>query len=445
VVRARPVCCVALPAGLHTAADGVRIDFDDLFERVIEPAVTEARLVAVRLRPDEPHDRLSLASRLIFDTGLASPASWYELGVRHRSDAASTVLLKHESQPAILPVATIGYGTEAAGRVRDAESVALTVARRLLGGGPGGPVAGAAAGYEADLPHERSDVFRTRADYDPKAQVLLASLRARFLTNDENERARVRAEVASFDRKLGDLGLIDAGPLIDLLLTLRALDAWQDMVALVERLPVIVGEARIVQEQYGFALNRLGRAEEAAAVLSAIIERHGPDAEVCGLLGRIHKDRWSSHDDPDDPVARAALSEAIEVYLQGFNTRLPDPYPGVNAVTLMEIAGDPRRESLLTAVRYSIEVHLARASGGDYWDHATLLELAVIGDDRDAARAALKRALALVREGWEPATTARNLQVLRVARAKRGHGDVETGWIAELEVALLTPQGGSEP
>jgi hypothetical protein len=69
----------------------------------------------------------------------------------------------------------------------------------------------------------------------------------------------------------------------------------------------------------------------------------------------------------------------------------------------------------------------------DYWDHATLLELAVLARDEDAAAAALADALACLREAWEAETTARNLRLIREARAARGE---DVAWIEELKQAL---------
>ena len=53
------------------------------------------------------------------------------------------------------------------------------------------------------------------------------------------------------------------------------------------------------------------------------------------------------------------------------------PYPGIDAVTLMELAEppDPRREKVLPVVAYAVERRIA-AEKPDYWDYATCLELA---------------------------------------------------------------------
>ena len=70
---------------------------------------------------------------------------------------------------------------------------------------------------------------------------------------------------------------------------------------------------------------------------------------------------------------------------------------------------------------------------GDYWDQATLIELAVLGRDRNTAEDAAATALSVVTEPWQPATTARNLRLIREAREARGE---DATWVADIEAAL---------
>jgi hypothetical protein len=69
----------------------------------------------------------------------------------------------------------------------------------------------------------------------------------------------------------------------------------------------------------------------------------------------------------------------------------------------------------------------------DYWDYATLLELAVLAKDEAQAFDYTAKALAEVREIWEPETTIRNLRLIREAREGR---EENTDWIKEIEDAL---------
>jgi hypothetical protein len=206
------------------------------------------------------------------------------------------------------------------------------------------------------------------------------------------------------------------------------------MVAIVQRMAPPLAKTVMVQEQLGFALNRVGRDEEAEQVLLALIERAGPSSETCGILGRVYKDRWeAARRAGDTPRAVALLDQAIDAYRQGFEADWRDAYPGVNAVTLMELRDppDPRRLQLLPIVAYAVERRLAGTP--DYWDYATLVEIAVLERDETRARAAHDRASAAVREPFEPETTARNLRLIREAREARGES---LPWARSIEEAL---------
>jgi tetratricopeptide (TPR) repeat protein len=191
----------------------------------------------------------------------------------------------------------------------------------------------------------------------------------------------------------------------------------------------------MVREQLGLALNRLGRRDEAQRVLTQLVDERGPSSETLGILGRVYKDRWDDANKSGDRVAAEGyLEEAIETYLRGFEADWRDAYPGVNAVTLMELKNppDPRRLQILPTVRYAVECKIARGQP-DYWDYATLLELAVLAMDELETRKALQKALTKIREPWEPKTTVRNLSLIRAAREDRGAAPV---WARNVEQEL---------
>lgn len=191
----------------------------------------------------------------------------------------------------------------------------------------------------------------------------------------------------------------------------------------------------MVQEQLALALNRNGQGDEAEHVLLQLIEKRGPHPETYGILGRVYKDRYDvANQRGDTYLARGYLEKAIDAYLRGFEADWRDAYPGVNAVTLMEIKEppDPRREKLIPVVTYAVERKIA-SGRPDYWDHATLLELAVLAKDEARAGVLLCDAVASVREPWEPETTVRNLRLIREAREQRGE---VTPWTKGIEDAL---------
>ena len=169
-------------------------------------------------------------------------------------------------------------------------------------------------------------------------------------------------------------------------------------------------------------------------MLLGVLDDHGPSSETLGLLGRVYKDRWEAARERSPLQAAGYLDQAIDAYRRGFEADWRDAYPGVNAVTLMEIRepGGAAQQELLPVVRYA---NRRRTDGArpDYWDHATRLELAVIARDREDATVGAQAALAAVRERWEPQTTARNLGLIRAARAEHSES-VE--WADELEREL---------
>ncbi|GEO39716.1 hypothetical protein SAE02_38640 [Skermanella aerolata] len=164
-----------------------------------------------------------------------------------------------------------------------------------------------------------------------------------------------------------------------------------------------------------------------------------PSSETNGILERIHKDRWEEARSNGEPAVIDHLHDAIADYLAGFEADWRDAYPGVDAATLMEMVDpvDPRQAELLPVVRYAVKRRLAGRSP-DYWDHATLLELAVLANDAAAAGDALTSALAAIREPWEPETSARNLRLIRDVRVQRG---ISADWIRTIEEQLAAAAG----
>ena len=215
------------------------------------------------------------------------------------------------------------------------------------------------------------------------------------------------------------------------------------MIELFARMPQPLQRARIMREQYAFALNREGRAKEAEAVLKEVLHEFGPSSETNGLLGRVYKDRWEAAKTAGRIEARALLRNAIDTYLAGFQADWRDAFPGVNALTLMEMQDqpDPRQSEILPVVRYAALQKAKR--NADYWDHATLLELAVIARDVGDAQDKLADTLASVpaTAPWQLETTQRNLRLIREVREKRNE---DTAWIRQLEDALADKRGELE-
>jgi tetratricopeptide (TPR) repeat protein len=435
----KSVCFVLMPFGRKPDASGRTIDFDRVHREIIAPAINDAGLFAVRADEEDTHgfihklmyERLLLSEYAIADMTILNANVYYELGIRHAARPSSTIMVMAEHSPLpfdvsgqrCLPYALDGAGAPmhvARDRAALADRLKASIARDLVDS----PL------YQLvdtltppTIAHERTDVFRERAVYSHEIKTRLAAAR----------REKTADAVAAVAMSLGDPATMEAGVAIDTLLSYRAVNAHQHMVDLVERLDRTLASTTLVQEQLGFALNRLGRSDEAERVLKDVIARRGVSSESNGLLGRIYKDRWRAAEERGDAIAaRGSLRKAIDTYLAGYHADIRDCYPGINALTLMEIAGDPRRHDLVPVVRYAIGLRTA-GTAGDYWDNATRLELALIANDEPAALDAAGDAVNAATEDWQKQTTIGNLRNLAAARQKRGEDD---GLIRTAIVAL---------
>jgi hypothetical protein len=99
----------------------------------------------------------------------------------------------------------------------------------------------------------------------------------------------------------------------------------------------------------------------------------------------------------------------------------------VNAVELMTLRDpqDPELARLLPVVWYSAERAAASGRHG-YWESATLLELAVLAGDKQAAQAWLDNALGARPTAMKARTTRDSL--LRIQEAKR-KGGADVTWL----------------
>jgi hypothetical protein len=275
-----------------------------------------------------------------------------------------------------------------------------------------------------EIDHTKTDVFRKSVDYSKRYKEKLATAIKEGSQAVEN----IAAESA-----LSNLLEVEAGIVVDLFLSLRDVKAYDAMIKLYDRMPQPLQRAKMMREQLGFALNRVGRDTDAEQILKGVIAEFGPSSETNGLLGRIYKDRYEHARDQSRLEARAFLKRAIDTYLEGFEADWRDAYPGINAVTLMNTMDppDPRQAAVLPVVRYAASQKAKR--NPDYWDYATLLELAVIAGDAADAETQLIEALALAQKSWEVESTERNLRLMRKMRTARGQ---QATWIQPLEEEL---------
>jgi tetratricopeptide (TPR) repeat protein len=436
-----------MPFGRKQDGTGKLIDFDAVYQQIISPAVIAAGLEPLRADEEQVggtihkpmYERLMLCEYAVADVTGANPNVYYELGIRHAICPRSTVILFAEGTVLPFDIALLRgspYRLDDSGKPCNAEADMQAVIKRLRHAGEDPHDDSPLFNLIDDMPrmavdHEKTDLFRDRVSNSNEFKQRLTAAR--------KSGADAVRQIAD---GLPNLHNVEAGIAIDLFLSLRAVKAYQEMVSLYGRMSRVLQHTRMVQEQLAFAHNRLGQSEEAEQILKQTIEKFGPSSETNGLLGRVYKDRWEAAVKAGSRMeARGHLKRAIEAYRSGFEADWRDPYPGINAVTLMELEdkANPVQADILPVVRYAA---LMRAkSNGDYWDHATLLELAVLARHADEAEDSCSTALGLVREAFEPETTARNLRLIRETRTARGE---DATWIGNIEDDLLAKQKSLE-
>lgn len=433
-----PLCFVLMPFGKKPGAAGAVIDFDAVYKELIAPAISEAGLEP--LRADEEmtggiihkpmFERLILCEYAVADLTTANANVFYELGVRHAVRQWSTVLLFAEGGTQlpfdVEPLRAMPYRLSPDGKPADLDVIKPALVKRLIEAkstNTDSPIFQLIEGFP-EVDHTKTDIFRDRVKYSAQMKEKLAAARKNCLQ-----------AIQAVEKELGDIQNTESGIVVDLFLSYRAVEAWPEMIELIKKMSPPLAATVMVQEQLALALNRHGQGEEAEKVLTNLIDRRGPSSETYGILGRVYKDRWDAALKAGETfLARGLLDKAVDAYLKGFEADWRDAYPGVNAATLMEIKEPPdsRREQLIPVVRYAAERRIA-AGKPDYWDHATVLELAILTKHKETAQDALCNTLASVREVWEPKTTARNLRLIREAREKRQEAEA---WSKEIEQEL---------
>lgn len=455
----KPLCFVLMPFGSKIdPLSGLSFDFDAIYNQGIRPGIERAGMEPIRADEERTggiihkpmFERLILCDYAIADLTTANANVYYELGVRHAIRPQTTLAIFAANQKIpfdlnflrCLPYA-IGdgnrFGDEEAGKLaanvaqRLGELRALHLSQQAIDS----PVFQLLPDYPTpEIARLKTDVFRAQAEY-------AADLKNQFARARE---ARDAAKLHAIEASLGaDLESTEAGVLVDLFLSYRAVSDWQGMVDLHQRLPAVLKRTVMVREQLGFALNRLGRRGEALEQLEGVLKELGASSETCGLIGRIYKDQWADSTKKGEKYkALGFLDKAIAMYRQGFEADIRDAYPGINAVTLLDIKGDKvalaAQADLLPVVRFAVERRL-KTTTPDYWDQATRLELAVLANEETEAYARLSDTVAVIREPWEPVTTANNLKMIRDARAARG---ADVGWLGEI-IGELEKAGAAVP
>lgn len=221
----KQTCFVIMPFGKKLDLPrGVEIDFDDIYEIGIRPAIEAAGLEPVRenqvpggMIHAAMFARLLLSEFVVADLTTANPNVLYELGVRHTAKPYTTIPIFEITSQLPFDVAlvrAIPYelhnGTlsdEAAAELRTA--LTERIERTLTGPAPNdSPLFQLFTDFPGiEMSHEVIDVFRERAEYSEQFRQKLRTA----------QRQGVEA-LNSVQNELGDLTTVERGVLMDLFL-----------------------------------------------------------------------------------------------------------------------------------------------------------------------------------------------------------------------------------
>src|SRR5829696_2712820 len=240
-----PLCFVLMPFGEKRDITGALINFDSIYKDLIAPSIEEAGFEP--LRADEEmtggiihkpmFERLILCEYAVADLTTANANVFYELGIRHAVRPWSTVLIYGGDLRLpfdVAPLRAIPYKLTSSGKPADVEDTLAVVEERLnraRDAVPDSPIYELVEGFP-DVDHTKTDVFRERVQYSTLMKSRLAEAR-----NQQSVEA-----LREIEKELEPIKDQEAGVVVDLFLSYRAVKAWEDMLALTEKMPSPLAE-----------------------------------------------------------------------------------------------------------------------------------------------------------------------------------------------------------
>jgi len=417
-----------------------QINFDKIYDDLVKPAIIKARMEPLIEREESGfgtihktmYEKIVLCEFCVADLTNANPNAYYELGMRYAVKPYSTIPIIASSHfPLPFDVGinrTFAYQVDKDFNLSDKENdinklaEILTTAKQKRA--TDSPLYDMINGisFQNSVAHEKTDVFRDKVQYDKFIKNELAYARSVTDADPDKIKTKKTEAINAIVDKYKPLENIETAILIDIMISYRNIEAFKEMLEFIKQLPRYVFETLMVQEQYAFILNRNGgKAKpidevmigEAIEVLQKLETDGKASSELYGIWGRIYKDKFDrAYKSGSAGEARVQLRNALKYYEKGFESDPRDAYPGVNYVTCLELLGEKQKAlRMVPAVEYAVKAKMKRKNP-DYWDFATLLELAVIENRYDEAEEFLYEAQPLATESWMFDTTKGNLNLI---------------------------------
>jgi tetratricopeptide (TPR) repeat protein len=423
------------------------INFNKIYEELVKPAIIKAGLEPLIELEEKSfgsihktmYEKIILCEFCVADLTNFNPNVYYELGMRYAVKPFTTIPIiasSHFPLPFdVGPDRTFAYQVDKdfnlSNKKKDIDTLAGILKNAKNTRSTDSPLYDMINGiaFQNSVAHEKTDVFRDKVSYDESIKKELAY--ARTVTDDD--KSKIKAKRIEAINKVVDkykpLENIETAVLIDIMISYRNIEAFDEMLEFIRHLPRYVFETVMVQEQFAFVLNRNGSKKkpvyevmikEAEDALRKLEDEGKASSESYGIWGRIHKDMFErAYKSSSLGKAKVQLKKALKYYEKGFESDPRDAYPGVNYVTCLELLGENEKAlRLVPAVEYAVKSKMKRKEP-DYWDYATLLELAVIENNYDDAEEFFYEAEPLATESWMFGTTKGNLQKIINFRKER--------------------------
>lgn len=384
------------PSGLEPGKGPQTVDFDRLYQLILEPVLTDLGYEVERADQDvgsliikEMIERLAYSDLVVADISIPNGNVYYELGVRHACRDRDCVMVAANWSKQLFDVdqmRRVVYPL-ADGEIGDC---VIADAKAALKDGIPELAAGVSPFFGTIEKHapvdpegfEGLEVFR---QHTRRVNELLARFHA--IQEHAPDEARRAAQTLRDDVEV--MGQVPDYIRRNLIAVLRDHAGFDAAFDYIESLEGPLREDRWVEEQRILALGKLGRLESAIGSLEQLIDKHGGSAELWGQLGGRQKDLWRKYRDlGDERMAAKKLSAAISAYEKGTLADLNDFYPSGNLPALLRARGRPadleRARSISALVVEQVERSLELNEQNE-WARPTLLGAAFDAGDAEKA------------------------------------------------------------
>lgn len=439
------LCFVLMPFGTKTDGNQKEINFDNVYNNFIKKAIIEAGLEPIRADEEKSggfihkpmYERLMFCDFAVADLSFANANVFYELGIRHALKPYTTVSIFEANTKLpfdTAPLRTFPYNYEN-GKVTNVDTQIKELADRIKVNldvrkmQQDSPIAQLITGYKfpnLNYLQEDADAFADKVINQNKQKEDISDAveqwkdleKVKGKATTEDEKNKIKTNQATIVNSLVKMQKDEGSGLrynFDLMYSLiaayKSVGAFNEITTMLE--PFFEGVLKdniYIKQQLAFAYNKIGSRDEAEAILKSITDQYGADPETNGLQGAVYKGLMDDNkDDPD--LSAEYLRQAVNAYVDGFESDPRYYYPGINALTLMYFNDEPdeRFTKLLPLVSFAVERQL-KIKAKDYWVQVTLLELAALSLNEADAKKYLSASLTCRPENWMKETTAANLK-----------------------------------